>query len=246
MSMTDSMVGSLKQHMRSQGITYKQAALALNLSEVSVKRLFSEKSFSLSRLETLCELANTDFGELLALAEISLQQQEVLTVQQEQYIVDNPKLLLVGVCIINSFSFDDIIEKYQFNEPELIGIFTALDKLKIIELLPGNRYRLKISPKLHWQPNGPIQRYFVGSLLGELLTDEIKNLDNNMNYVWGRLTKESAKEFSQKIRRLIEDYTQLSAQEYKMPCQDKLTSSLLVVFKENWEPKVFKKLWRDI
>lgn len=239
MSMTENLISALKRHMKGKGITYKNAASALGLSEVSVKRLFSEKSFTLSRIEILCDLADTDLAELLTLSEQALQKKQSLTMKQEQSIVDNPKLLLVGVCIINRCSFDEILERYQFTEPELTGLFTKLDDLEIIELLPGNRYRLKIAPNFHWQTNGPIQRFFIQSLMGDFLSGEMCGAENNMNYVWGMLSKESAHELSQKIRRLVDDYVQLAAHEAKVPFNDKSSSSLLVVFKEDWEPKAF-------
>lgn len=245
MSMTENLLSALKRHMKSQGVTYKDAARALGLSEVSVKRLFSEKSFTLSRIETLCELADTDLAELLDLSEQALQKKQLLTMEQEQSIVDNPKLLLVGVCIINRCSFDDILERYELTKAELTGLFTKLDYLGIIELLPNNRYRLKIAPNFHWQTNGPIQRFFIKSLMGDFLSGEMCGTDNNMNYVWGMLTKESARELSHKIRRLIDDYVQLAAHEAKVPFNDKLSSSLLVVFKENWEPKAFLEQCRE-
>lgn len=245
MSMTDNLVSALKQHMKQKNITYKDAALALDLSEVSVKRLFSERNFTLQRLEALCDLAEISLNQLFETAEQQIQKTQQLTMEQEQAIVDNPKLLLVGVCLINRYSFDDILNKYLIAEPELVGLFTKLDKLKIIELLPGNRYRLKISADFSWQAGGPIQRFFIESLVSEYLLGEITDKSNNMHFVWGMLTKESAKELSQKIRRLIDDYVRLSGHEAKVSPQDKQSSSLFVLFKEDWEPSIFKAHWQN-
>jgi len=44
---------ALKQIIRSKGKTYADAAGVLNLSEASVKRLFSTAGLSIQRLETL-------------------------------------------------------------------------------------------------------------------------------------------------------------------------------------------------
>lgn len=245
MSMTDNLVAALKQHMKQKNITYKDAASALDLSEVSVKRLFSERNFTLQRLETLCDLAEISLNELFETAEQKIHKTQQLSTEQEQAIVDNPKLLLVGVCLINRYSFDDILNKYTFTEPELIGLFTKLDKLNIIELLPGNRYRLKISADFSWQAGGPIQRFFIQSLVGEYLKGEIADASNHMHFVWGLLTKESSRELSHKIRRLIDDYVQLSDREAKIPIQDKHSSSLFLLFKEDWEPSIFKAQWQN-
>jgi DNA-binding Xre family transcriptional regulator len=245
MSMTDHLVTALKQHMRARNLTYKDAAAALDLSEASVKRLFSEKNFTMRRLEILCDLVEISLSELLEAAEHQILKTDQLSREQEQAIVENPKLLLVGVCIINGYSFAEILAKYRLDEPELIGLFTRLDRLNIIELLPGNRYRLKLSPDFNWQPNGPIQRFFIESLVKEYLVGEMKSSDHHMHLVWGMLSPESGVELEQKIRRLIDDYVHLTSRESKLPMAAKYNSSLFVVFKENWEPSVFKAQWQE-
>jgi hypothetical protein len=42
--------------LRSKGLTYRDFAAALELSEASAKRIFADKSFSLKRLEQFCEV----------------------------------------------------------------------------------------------------------------------------------------------------------------------------------------------
>ena len=111
MSMTDHLVDALKHHMRARNLTYRDAAAVLDLSEASVKRLFSEKNFTMRRLEILCDLVEISLGDLLDAAENQIQKTDQLSREQEQAIVENPKLLLVGVCIINGYSFADILAK---------------------------------------------------------------------------------------------------------------------------------------
>lgn len=156
MSATTNLLDALKTVFRSKGITYRDAAKALDLSEVSIKRLFSEKNCSLARLEKLCDLAETDFSTLLEIAESKQQQLTELSLEQEKLLVGDTRLLVVAVCIINFWSFDEILSHYQFTEAELTGAFTQLDKLGLIELLPSNRYRLKVSRNFRWRIRGPI------------------------------------------------------------------------------------------
>jgi DNA-binding Xre family transcriptional regulator len=56
-------VDTLKQELRKQRITYRRVSEALELSETSVKRLFSEEAFSLKRLEKICEPAVSGAGK---------------------------------------------------------------------------------------------------------------------------------------------------------------------------------------
>ncbi|MEE9344230.1 MAG: hypothetical protein V3U88_01345 [Methylococcales bacterium] len=245
MNMTESLLTALKGVFKHKGITYKDAAIALNLSEISIKRIFSEHNTSLVRLEKLCEFAKTDFGELMQLAEQASLKIAHLTVEQEQELVRNKKLLLLGVCLINHWTFDDILSKYQFEETELIRLFAQMDRLKIIEYLPGNRYRLNIARDFYWQPNGPIHRYFAKSILDEYLSGKLPPSTNHFRFVWGMLSKQSAQELNQKIKRLIDDYLQIAQQDARIPVNDKMTSSLMIVFREDWEPDEFKTEWRS-
>ncbi|MEJ2116321.1 MAG: helix-turn-helix domain-containing protein, partial [Gammaproteobacteria bacterium] len=50
--------------MRSKGKTYAEAAEVLELSEGSVKRLFSSGGLSLHRLENLCNWLGIDIKEV--------------------------------------------------------------------------------------------------------------------------------------------------------------------------------------
>ena len=243
MTMTSSLLNALKQQMRARQVTYKAAAEALELSEASVKRLFSEENISLTRLERLCELAGISMSELVALAESQRQSTGQLTVEQEQAIVDNPKLLLVGVCLINQYTFEEILSKYRMDEPELIQLFVQLDRLNIIELLPNNHYRLKLSPNFSWQPGGPIQRFFIESMVKEYMVGEMQTSNNHLHFVWGMLSEDAGAEIQRKLREIVDDYVQLTSQ--KPRNVERHNSSLLVLFRENWEPSLFKAHWQE-
>lgn len=245
MTVTENLLSALRSVFRAKGITYMDAAIALELSEVSIKRLFSDKNCSLIRLEKLCELADTDFSELIAIADSRQQHLTELTLQQEKLLVCDTRLLLTAVCIINHWTFDEILSKYQFSISQLTGVFTKLDKLGIIDLLPGNRYRLKISRGFSWQPRGPIQNFFMQSILKTYLHEGITDTGNHFRFVWGMLAKESVDELNRKIHRLIDDYMKIAEQDVRIPVENKLTSSLLIMFRENWEPDTFKQHWKE-
>jgi len=241
MAMTENLLNALKTILHERGITYKKAGIALKLSEVSIKRLFSEKNCSLARLEKLCELANTDFTELSKIAELQHQQLTELSLQQEKMLVSDIRLLVIAVCLINHWSFDQILTKYQFDVTQLTGIFTKLDKFGVIDLLPGNRYRLKVSRRFNWLANGPIQKFFLESILQTYLQGGLAENGNHFRFEWGMLAKESVNELNRKIHRLLDEYMHIAKQDARIPVEDKLTSSLLIMFREDWEPDSFKQ-----
>ena len=245
MPITTNLLEALKTVLRAKGITYKEAAQALKLSEVSIKRIFSEKNCSLARLEKLCELAETDFSELLEIAESQQQKVSQLTHEQEKMLIGDTRLLVVSVCIINYWTFAEILARYQFTEAELTGAFTQLDRLGIIELLPANRYRLNISRRFNWQVRAPIQNFFIESVLQAYLHSDAQDGGNHFHFNWGMLSKESANELNRKIHRVVDEYLNIVSQDAKIPVENKLTSSLLIMFREHWEPESFKVLWKE-
>ena len=65
MEQTHQLIDTLKKELRRVGKTYADVAKELDLSEASVKRLFSERNFSLYRLEKTCTLIGIDMAELV-------------------------------------------------------------------------------------------------------------------------------------------------------------------------------------
>lgn len=245
MAETEQILYALKRRMRARGVTYRDAATALGLSEVSVKRLFAERSFSLLRLEKLCQLVDIDLGGLVRLAEEALPQQDRLSLEQEQALVSDTGLLLVAVCLINHFSFADILHKYRFEQHELIRLFVKLDRLGVIELLPGNHYRMKLSRHFHLQPSGPVQTFFINKLLKEFILGNSPGEQAPFQLAWGMLSRSSIQELQNRIQRLIEDYLQIAEHDRRLPVGEKLTSSLFIMFHENLEPDLFRQYWKQ-
>ena len=54
MNQTQDLLRELKKCLRAKGLAYRDLAMALKISESSVKRIFSQKSFTLARLEQVC------------------------------------------------------------------------------------------------------------------------------------------------------------------------------------------------
>ena len=60
---------ALKRLIRSRGKTYADAALVLELSETSIKRLFARAELSVDRLERLCDWLGVDIADVVKLSE---------------------------------------------------------------------------------------------------------------------------------------------------------------------------------
>jgi transcriptional regulator with XRE-family HTH domain len=163
------LVAELKRALRERGITYQAVAGALSLSLATIKRRFARGDFSLERFEEICELAGVGLRELLERAEEHSAPTRQLTLIQEREIVADPRLFLVTWLVLNRTPFEEIARGYRFTERELLRYFIRLDRLRVIELQPGNRARLLVSRRFSWRAGGPVQRYLHQRLLREFL-----------------------------------------------------------------------------
>src|SRR5512139_276816 len=114
------LVDALKRMLRGRGITYATVARALDLSEASVKRMFSRRDFTLQRLEEVCQVAGIDFAELVREASGEQAGMTHLTVEQEEEIVSDPRLMLIALCAVGNWTFDDIVQTYDIPPAEVL------------------------------------------------------------------------------------------------------------------------------
>src|ERR1700739_4790803 len=158
-SQRSALVAELKRALRERGLRYTEVARALDLSLATIKRRFARGDFSLERFERICELAGVGLRELLERAEEHSAPTRPLTLVQEREIVADPRLFLVTWLVLNRTPFEEITRGYRFTERELLRYFIRLDRLRVIELQPGNRARLLVSRRFSWRAGGPVQRY---------------------------------------------------------------------------------------
>ena len=148
MSSPELIVDVLRAELRAANITYKTLAERIDMSESSVKRLFGQKDMPLSRLAQICQAAGIAFEDVLRRAADARPQTDALTLLQETSLVAKPRLLLVAICCLGYWSFEQILETYRLTEPECIACLLELDRLGLIELRPLNRYALRVSNAL--------------------------------------------------------------------------------------------------
>ncbi|RLT98069.1 helix-turn-helix domain-containing protein [Ketobacter sp.] len=237
MAQTTALVDALKQVLKEQSITYRQVAEHLDMSLASVKRLFSEKQFSLKRLDAVCEYAGIEISDLARRVE---QQRRIsqLSLEQEQQLVEDEKLLIIAVSALNRWSFDDIIRAYDFSEAEMIQNLAQLDRMKMIDLLPGNRIKPLITTDFQWQKNGPIQRFFETQVQQDFFQSRFNGAGEIRLFVTGMLTPASNRIMQQKMERLAMDFRRLHQEDLAQPLADRYGTSLVLAMRP-WELEFF-------
>lgn len=243
MAQSSELVKALKAQLKVCGVKYADVADKLDLSEASVKRLFSEESFTLKRLDQVCELLEIDISDLLEIARQSSQIRS-LTREQEQEIVSDMGLLIVANSALNRWSFDDILETYEFSEVELIQHLAKLDRLKLIDLQPGNRIKLLVDRNFGWLKNGPIQKFFEEKLVKEFFDYRFNQPGDKRLVLVGMLSRASTESFQRKLDRLAEEFHRMHIEDEKLPVQERFGTSVVTGMRR-WEPEAFESRRRS-
>lgn len=242
MSGTAAITTALKGLLRQSGITYAQAAKALDLSEASIKRLFAEQSFTLQRIEALTKLAGAELTDLLRLSDDQQERIEELSAEAEEQLAKDPLLLLCAICVINRYRFNEVLERYRFDVHDLQRLFVRLDRLNIIELLEDNRYRMRLSRGFHWRPGGAIESYFVNSIFSGFFDKKLIRDKSHFRFAWGTVAPETAQKFIERLRVLYDEFNEAADRDSRLPIHQRGGSGLILAFRTDWEPVEFANM----
>jgi len=151
----------LKRTLKTKGLTYRDIAKRVGLSEASVKRVFSAKTFTLQRLESVCAAIGISMAELVRLASGTPESgAKSLSLEQEQVLADDPRLFACFYLLLNGRSSPEILTRMNLTERDLRKFYVALDAAKLIELQPRLRARMRVGPVITWRSEGPLFRVY--------------------------------------------------------------------------------------
>lgn len=243
MAQTTALIDALKQALKEKGLTYAQVAQHLQISLPSVKRMFADKHFSLRRLDQVCELAGVEITELAYRVDTQ-RRIERLTLEQEQELATQEQLLLVAVCALNYWAYEDILAAYRFTPTELIQHLAKLDRLHLIELQPGNRIKALISHDFQWLPQGPIQRFFEAQVQGDFFKSRFDQPGELRLFAFGMLSLNANTLMQQKMQRLLQDFRHYHDEDKGLPLEKRHGTAITLAMRP-WELQVFSKYRRD-
>jgi len=232
MAQTKLLIDTLKLSLKAHGKTYSDVSKYLNLSEASVKRLFSERSFSLQRLDEVCQMINMEITDLVQLMnENNTVHLSGLSEEQEKEIANDLDLLLVTVCVLNRWAMQDIIGYFRLSEAECIGYLAKLDRLKLIELLPKNKVKLLVTANFKWRENGPIQCFFLDKLQADFFSSRFTKENEKLIVINGMLTKSSNIVFQRKMHHLAKEFDELNKDDAGLPISDRHGVTVVVAMR---------------
>lgn len=243
MARSKQIIDAVKVALKQQGITYRVLAEKLDVSESTIKQMFANSNFSLNRLDEICELLEVDIAALLELSESLEERVTSITLEQEQALVEDKRLLVVAYCLVNHWKVEEIVTRYNIDDTEIITLLARLDKMRLIELQPNNRVRLIMANNFSWHPNGPIEKYFRATIQTEFFNTSFEE-DGAMRVVKnGVLTTKGQVDLRNRLKMIDSLFDEISEQERKIPASQRHGITMILAIR-NWQVSIFSDLER--
>ena len=243
MSQIAPLVRELKRYLRGQGITYREIGRRLDISESSVKRLFSRGSFSLQRFEQVCAIAGLEIADLVELTKAGRAFVSELTLEQEELLVSDRRLLLLAWLLITGWSVAEIHAGFVFEDRQMRRQLFRLHHAGIIELQPLDRVKLLTSRNFRWRPNGPIQRLFRAQVQDEFFDSAFNEDGARLRFIGGTLSSASLQQMQQSLDRVAEEFSELSRRDASLPMSERRGCSAVLAIRP-WEFSMFQQYRR--
>jgi len=225
------LIDNLKRALRREGITYAQLAKALRLSEASIKRLFSQGRFSLHQVLAICDVLGTTLGDVARSTDARAEGVPELAVAQERALAEDVRLLLLFHLLVAGWSAADVAREYGIAGTERTLLLARLDRLKLIELLPGDRVRLRVARDFRWRANGPVRRRYGAQVLQEFLLDRFVGERALLRFEVRELSDASIQVLRRKLERTAHDVAELAELDASLPAERKRSVGVAVAMR---------------
>jgi len=241
MSATAVIVRGVKARLRANGMSYRELAEQVGVSEPTIKRDLSRGKFSLERLDRICEVLGAEVADLLQPAERAALTE--LSEDQELALVANPKLLLVTYLVVNDWKFSEIVATFRLDENELVNIALKMDRLRIVDFRPPTRMRKLTARNFSWRKDGPVHAYFIRSIIPEFFNARFDGPGDEFRFMAGTLAPISVLRLQSSIQRVASEFEQLTHQDSRLPLEQR-DSCTVILATRSWEYSEFAKLRR--
>ncbi len=195
---------ALKQQIRSRGFRYQDIADHLGVSVMTIKRYLNSDRVPVEALEEICGCLGMTLMDLAELAknEDSGSGRD-LDLEQEQALASDDALALVRFLLYSGWTVKEIFDEYELDEPTLVHLLTRLDRLRLIELLPGNRVRIRGSRTIEWRRGGPMRKVMERDIRTHFVNMPFADTADYFGYETVHLSEASLVQIEDMMRHLV-------------------------------------------
>jgi DNA-binding Xre family transcriptional regulator len=231
---------SLRAHLKARKLTYRDIAQELGLSEQTMKRLFLHQDCSIERLEKICDLMQLDLRELVKSSPRPRKFIQQLTLSQEDQLAQNHKLLMVAVCAMSLWTVDDMVQHLYIPDIEIKNLLHQLDKMAFLDLLPSNRYHLRVAREFAWIVDGPIMR-MVKNMAGDYFNHFFDGDGEILKVINVRVSRPAASRLRARLEQIAQEYADQVNIDAHLPLHERPPLSICIAARR-WLPEQLQAL----
>lgn len=226
--MTREIVETLKRLLKARGMTYADLARGLQVSTPTIKRTFSQRSFTLERLEQVLRLLELDFQELARLSRSRSGGPAELSLQQETALAKDPRLFTVFWLLCNDWHFDRIVAEFRVGAAQITSYFARLERLQLIDWRPGNRARLRVPKRYVWRSGGPLRKAYGLTVVTEFMRARFDAPHDAFHFEAQELSPESAIVVKRRLEKVAAEINELVEMDAAAPGKKRLTLGVML------------------
>jgi DNA-binding Xre family transcriptional regulator len=235
-------INSLKRLMKSRQITYRELARRIQLSEASVKRIFSRATLTLARLDDICQALEVSLSDLARItAEQSTDAPELLTLEQEKALAADPNLLACFYLLANGRSGRDVSAELGVDERAVRRWMVRLDALRLIEMRSKLRARARAASVIAWRRDGPLRLLYEKQVRQEFLQAAFTRTGEALHFLSAELSEASCKVLLRKMERMAGEFRDLAELDRTVPAKEKRSIAALLAVRP-WVFSMFESL----
>ena len=242
--MTRAIVETLKKVLKARGMTYADLALALRVSTPTIKRLFSQRTFTLERLEEILKVLELDFHELARMSHGRRSGPVELSVEQESALAKDARLFSVFWLLCNEWRFDEIVSEFRLGAAHITSYFARLERLRLIDWRPGNRARLRVPKHYVWRTGGPLRKAYGLKVVTEFMRARFDAPHDAFHFEAQELSAESAIVVKRRLERVAAEINELVEIDAATPAKKRVTLGVLLACRP-WSISIVHALRAD-
>lgn len=205
----------LRQALKTKGYTYARLAAEMDMSELSIKRLFKEKDCKMSRLFEICTIIGLSIDELIQMQQRFRQIPEFLPESVETALAEDKHLFLILILLVSQLDIASVQTLMAIDKARLYLHLRTLEKLGLIELKAGDRFRFCVPLPIRWRMGGALSELIKGvnrRYIAHCIDNE-KDPEYAFTTASRLISKSSALQIQNNLRRIREEFDYLSSQD---------------------------------
>jgi len=198
---------AIRMRMRRNGVTYATLAKILNISEVSVKRYFSEERLSLDTLDDICRALSVSLDELLSdLKSVAGEQRDTFTAEQEEALSRDELLFVVFFLVARGNGFEDILTKMSsLTNAQLVATLRQLETLGLVEYQTNDTLKTLVSCNARISPGGSLWAKYSSVSINEFFKSDFQRTNEYFKLSIGYVSEENARLLKRKLENLEDE-----------------------------------------